>query len=165
MEKFTEMAEQFRPMIYSIIQSLSIYKNKEEFYQIGLIALWEAQSKFDPDHGALFSTYAYKVIKGKLLNALRKNVRIDDTCKVTDISEMAEDPALSSCDLLLESEYLSCYCENLTVSQKRWVIGTFQYQLSISEMAELYGVSNSAVKSWRKSAIKKLQNNLVKLNT
>ncbi|MFJ7976995.1 sigma-70 family RNA polymerase sigma factor [Peribacillus sp. NPDC096379] len=164
METFTEMAEQFRPMIYSIIQSLSIYKNQEEFYQVGLIALWEAQTKFDPDRGALFSTYAYKVIKGKLLNELRKNVRIDDTYTVTDISVMAEDPALSFSDLHLESEYLSCYCENLTELQRRWVMGTFQDQLSISEMAELYGASNSAVKSWRKSAIMKLQKDLVEHN-
>ncbi|MGE8080153.1 sigma-70 family RNA polymerase sigma factor [Peribacillus loiseleuriae] len=128
---------------------------------MGLIALWEAQTKFDSGRGALFSTYAYKVIKGKLLNELRKNARIDDTYTVTDISVMAEDPALSSCDLHLESEYLSCYCKNLTEAQKRWVIGTFRDHLSISEMADIYGVSNSAVKSWRKSAIMKLQKSLV----
>ena len=161
METFTEIAEQYRPMIYSIIQSLSIYKNKDEFYQVGLIALWEAQTKFDSNRGVLFSTYAYKVIKGKLLNELHKHVRIDDTCIATDIQEIAEDPSLSSSDLHLESEYLSCYCENLTESQRRWVIGTFQDHLSISELAERYGVSQSAVKSWRKSAMMKLQKSLV----
>ncbi|MFJ5621664.1 sigma factor-like helix-turn-helix DNA-binding protein [Peribacillus loiseleuriae] len=101
------------------------------------------------------------MIKGKLLNELQKIVRIDDTCAVTDINEIAKDSALSSCDPYLESEYLSYYCENLMELQKRWVIGTFQDHLSISELAELYGVSNSAVKSWRKSAIMKLKKSLV----
>lgn len=45
-------------MIYQIIRSLHIYKNEEEFYQIGLIGLWEAQQRFDEQKGRFFN-FAY----------------------------------------------------------------------------------------------------------
>ncbi len=34
-------------MIHSIIHSLNIYKNHEEYFQTGLIALWDASKNFD----------------------------------------------------------------------------------------------------------------------
>jgi DNA-directed RNA polymerase len=37
--KFEEPHNQFKPMIYYIMRKLAIYKNEQEFYQIGCIAL------------------------------------------------------------------------------------------------------------------------------
>ena len=58
-------------MIYQIIHSLHIYKNHDEFYQIGLIALWEASNQFDETKGA-FLSYAYATVKGRILTEIAK---------------------------------------------------------------------------------------------
>ncbi|MDP4171531.1 MAG: sigma factor, partial [Bacillota bacterium] len=63
MESFEELSEQYTPMIHKIMNTLHIFKNKEEFYQLGLIALWEANERFDPQKGS-FTTFAYSYIKG-----------------------------------------------------------------------------------------------------
>ena len=71
MESFEQLASQYEPMIQQIIHSLHIYKNKAEFHQHSLIALWKASKRFDPAKGT-FSTYAYHYIKGYLLMELTK---------------------------------------------------------------------------------------------
>ena len=47
------------------------YKDKEEFIQIGLIALWEASRAFDPAKGQ-FMSYAFTTIKGRMLSHIQK---------------------------------------------------------------------------------------------
>lgn len=71
LESFEQLAEQYTPMIYKIMHSLHIYKDQEEFFQLGLIALWEASRRFDASKGKLTS-YAYMYIKGYLLMELKK---------------------------------------------------------------------------------------------
>ena len=46
-------------------------KNKDEFHQHGLIALWEASKRFDSKKGQ-FPTFAYAYIKGYLLMEMSK---------------------------------------------------------------------------------------------
>ena len=70
MMEFEQLATNYSKMIYSMIHSLGIYKNQDEFYQIGLISLWEASQHYDEQKGA-FPAYLRKSIRGKLLNTLR----------------------------------------------------------------------------------------------
>ena len=72
MESFDELVVQYQPMIHKIIQSLHIYKDKDEFYQTGLIGLWEATQSFDERKGS-FSNYAYTYMKGKILFQMNQN--------------------------------------------------------------------------------------------
>ena len=64
-------------MIHCIIRKLSIYTNKDEFVQIGLIALWEAHRRFNPQKG-LFSNYAYTYIKGSMMQELTKRKKDEE---------------------------------------------------------------------------------------
>ncbi len=156
MEDFTSLAERFTPMIYSIIQRLSIYKNKEEFYQIGLVGLWEASQKYDENIGT-FHTFAYKIIQGRILNHLRKESRYENHYTATQTDEIIESPVLSGRDNPLQKEMILTYCETLTPSQTNWLLAAFIEQQSIQEIADRYEVSAAAVKSWRKSALNKLR--------
>ena len=69
--EFEQLAANYSNMIHSIIHSLHIYQNQDEFYQIGLIALWKASQKYDEQKGK-FSTYAYLSIRGEMLMHLKK---------------------------------------------------------------------------------------------
>ncbi|CAH0345881.1 sigma-70 family RNA polymerase sigma factor [Bacillus sp. CECT 9360] len=156
MEDFSKLADQYSPMIHKIIRTLSIYKNKEEFFQIGLIALWEAQTKFDPTKGS-FLNFAYLIVKGRMLNELRKENRYDSRNKSFEIESIDISTKVMVRDEPFLIENLQFYCEGLTRNQAHWLILTFQEERSHSEIAEQLGVSVAAVKSWRQSALKKLR--------
>jgi RNA polymerase sigma factor (sigma-70 family) len=149
-ESFETVHKQFNRLIYKIMHSLHIYKNQEEFYQTGLIALWEAYEKFDHDKGA-FPSYAHTYIKGRLLTALTKDHLYDERneYKKEEFWELIVDDQSSE---TLAEELILSYCSNLTKNQKKWVFYTALKMMTISEIAEAEGVSISAVKKWRKGA-------------
>ncbi|RDU37537.1 RNA polymerase subunit sigma-24 [Neobacillus piezotolerans] len=159
MESFEYLAHQYAPMITSIIRSLQIYKNKDEFYQTGLIALWEATKGFNPEKGS-FEGYAYSFIRGRIMSELTKASAFAERTVFPseEFWEMAGDSAE---DETLSEMLLLSYCKGLTENQKKWVLYTCLECLSIKEIAEKEDVSASAVKSWRKGAKEKLKREIV----
>lgn len=159
MEDFSAVAAQYQPMIHQIIRRLSIYKNKEDFFQIGLIALWEAYEKFDSGQGE-FLNYAYMTVKGRMINELKRQ----QTRELSSISlenfDGLNDGGSLDCYKRLEHENMVVYTKNLTENQKRWLWLTFIEQKTLTEIASTYDVSVAAVKSWRSSALRKLRKNL-----
>lgn len=144
-------------MIHKIISSLNIFMNKEEYFQLGLIGLWEAYEKFDAEKGG-FTGYAYSTIKGKMLSEMtRINGLAEREAPVQDDWEYMGDVYSP---LLLEEEILLSYCKtaNLTAHQTKWVLCTFIQELTIAEIAEFEKVSLGAVKKWRTGAKEKLRN-------
>jgi RNA polymerase sigma factor (sigma-70 family) len=155
MDNFEELAEQYTPMIHRILQSLSIYRNKDEFHQTALIALWEAQMGFDPQKGS-FTNYAYSYIKGRLLLELTKRSRYE-AGNVYPKEEYWEAVEGDYSDIPLEVEQLLSYCEGLSEKETKWVVAAFAEDLSVKDMAAREKVSVSAVKQWKMSALKKLR--------
>lgn len=158
MESFEQLAEQYEPMIHKIMSTLHIYKNKEEFRQLGLISLWEAQQNFNPEKGN-FSSYAYTCMKGKFLSEMTEFNKQEERSvhPKEEFWEFIEDPFIKQ---PLEGKLILSYCGSLTPHQTKWVLYTFIHNLTISEIAEKENVSISAVKAWRKGAKLKLKGNL-----
>lgn len=158
MDRFEQIAEKYENMIHKIMHSLHIYKNQEEFFQIGLIALWEANKRFNPEKGA-FSSFAYAYIKGRLLTELTKNSKNDErnVYPKEEFWDVIEDPFIEQ---PFEKKFLLTYCEALTENQTKWVLYTCIDGLTVAEIAEKEGVSVSAVKAWRKGAKSKLKGHL-----
>jgi RNA polymerase sigma factor (sigma-70 family) len=159
-ESFEQLARQYEPMIHKLMSSVNIYKNKEEFYQIGLIGLWEASQRFNPEKGD-FTNYAYKYIKGKFLTEMTKSNKHENRSiyPKEEFWEFIEDPFTEQ---PFEKNLLLSYCEPLTENQTKWVLYTFLDGLSVREIAEKEKVSISAVKAWRKGAKEKLKVSLEK---
>ncbi|WP_066067124.1 sigma factor [Neobacillus soli] len=155
MDSFDQLVMQYTPMIHKIIQSLNIYKDQEEFFQTGLIGLWEANNRFDAKKGN-FTNYAYTYIKGKLLSELVNSCKYGEhnACPEEDYWDTVEDGA--PC-LPLEYELLLSYCQGLTLKETKWVLGTFLHDLSVREIAKEEKVSPSAVKQWKLGALKKMR--------
>lgn len=154
MDSFDELATQYEQLIYKIIHTLNIYKDYDHYYNIGLQALWEANIKFD-GVSATFTTFAYAVIKGRILNELR----LENKWEVTNQLPFDNPHFFSTLhyDKYLEKENLYSYCEGLTLNQKRWVIHTFIYDETLDEIARLYSVNICAVKAWRRNALRNIQ--------
>jgi DNA-directed RNA polymerase len=152
---FEEVLEQYTPMIHHIIRSLNIYKEKERYFHEAAIALWEAWSCFD-EHKGSFTSYAYSSIRGKLLNHLKKEIKWEEYHTVME--QMPESQAEPSFPLL---ENLEDYTQNLTDNQRTWLVEFIYKGRKLKEIANQEGVSVSAVKSWRKEALKKLRGQLL----
>lgn len=155
MESFEQLAQQYEPMIHKIINSLNLYKNKEEFYQLSLIALWEASSRFNPEKGN-FTNYAYSYIRGKCLTELHKNSKYDENYLYPKEEFWILLKDSSPIQPFEEEVLLSC-SETLTPNQRKWLLLTVKRGMSIKEIAQQEHVSVSAVKQWRAGARKKLQ--------
>lgn len=162
MEEFSVIAEQYTPMINRIIRSLMIYKNQDEYFQIGLIALWDAYSIYDPEKGS-FLSIAYSMVKGRILHGLRDETKANLFVSPFEPGSGQIENTLLTEDTPLQHEYLLAYCDGLTESQKNWVLLTFDAQMTISEIAVQQNVTIAAVKSWRRSTLKKLRNALISL--
>ena len=139
-------------MIHVIMNKMHIYKNKDEFYQIGFIALWEASQKFDPAKGK-FTNYAYTTIKGRLLQHLQKENKWEDAAIHPDETYWEY---LESESRLLEIEDLLSHFHHLTDLQKKWVILYFYHGLSNRDIAEMENVPIRKVQAWKDLAMKKV---------
>lgn len=158
MESFDKKATQYEPMIHKIIHSLNIYKNRSEFFQLGLISLWEVTERFDSEKGN-FTSYAYSYIKGRMMTELTKQRRQEERSVYPEEEfwEFIEDKSIEQ---PFEVDFLLFYCKNLTVNQKKWVLYTCLKGLSVEQIAHKEQVSISAVKAWRKGARGKLKGQL-----
>jgi RNA polymerase sigma factor (sigma-70 family) len=155
-ESFDELVVQYQPMIRKIIKSLHIYKNQHEFYQTGLIALWEAAQSFDERKGN-FSNFAYTSIKGKMLSEMTQNNLYKERNVLPQKEEFWDKIDGQKSPLFLEKETIQSYCEGLTEKEATWVMKSYINQLSIKEIAESEKVTVSAVKQWKLGALRKLR--------
>ncbi|TDL71193.1 sigma-70 family RNA polymerase sigma factor [Rhodococcus qingshengii] len=156
MESFDDLVIQYKPMIQKIMHSLHIYKNQQEFYQTGLIALWEASQTFEERKGT-FSNYAYTSIKGKMLSEMTQNNHYKEKNILPPNEEFWERIEGQDSSLFLEKETIQTYCEGLTEKEATWVMESYINQLSIKEIAESENVTVSAVKQWKLGALRKLK--------
>ncbi|WP_040207421.1 sigma-70 family RNA polymerase sigma factor [Neobacillus jeddahensis] len=155
MDSFSQLVEQYTPMIHKIMHSLHLYRNQEEFYQTALIALWEADNGFNPDKGS-FTNYAYAYIKGKLLLELTHRNQYEEKISYPK-EEFWGTIADQTPHLLLETELVRSYCHGLTEKETTWVLETFLHDRTVKEIATHHHVSPSAVKQWKMGAIKKMR--------
>ncbi|WP_449622743.1 sigma-70 family RNA polymerase sigma factor [Robertmurraya sp. Marseille-Q9965] len=158
MEHFDELEKKYEAMIWKIIHSLHIYKNQQEFYQTGLIALWEAHKGFIENKGN-FTSYAFAFIRGKIMTELTRRKKHEERSifPEEEFWNLIEDESVNP---LLEGETILSYCVKLTEHQKKWVLYTALADLSIKEIAEIEQVSISAVKAWKKGARQKIIENI-----
>ncbi|WP_276210883.1 sigma-70 family RNA polymerase sigma factor [Weizmannia sp. FSL K6-0777] len=157
-ENFEEVLRQYRPMIFHMIRKLRIYKNIDEFEQIGMIALWEAYQNRQDDKGS-FTSYAYNTIRGKMLTELTKRRR-EEKMFAFPKEEFWNVKVDESLRPPLELETLLSYCDGLTEKEKKWVVATFYEQLKQGEIAFREGKSVEAVKKWRRQALEKIRKSM-----
>ncbi|UNL85810.1 sigma-70 family RNA polymerase sigma factor [Priestia koreensis] len=152
-EQFEQLITQYEPMIYSIMRSINVYQEQQDYYQLGLISLWKAHERHDYTKGA-FAPFAYATIRGYMLAHLRKKVELADR-QPTIHYEMVSAPSYEH--TYLEQEYLSPYLEGLSARELTYVMDHVVHGYSFRTMAHTYGVSEETVKAWGKTARKKLR--------
>ena len=153
--EFEELIVRFTPLIKNQIKKLNLTHAYQKYEQDALIALWECSRSYDKTKGS-FSAYAYVKVRGKLLDACRKEIRI---YKEREAQTVFEDHPDSSSILHYDCD-LEQYKKGLTMKQRTWLQQAIEEEKSLKEIALTEGVSIEAVKSWRKSALSKIRKQL-----
>jgi len=151
---FEEVLRMYEPAIKKQLVTLRIYKDYEEYYQIGRIALWHAYERYEEAKGN-FSTYAIASIRGYMLNHLQKESVYEERCSADEeaIDRVPDATVLMDDD----RELLAPYLEQLSPREQTWLYEKFVLGKKQQEIALEYRVSVSTVHAWRKSALQKLR--------
>ncbi|MCQ6278507.1 sigma-70 family RNA polymerase sigma factor [Bacillus sp. EB600] len=132
MESFEQLAHQYQPMIHKIIRSLNIYKNVDEFYQIGFITLWDTQKCFNEEKSS-FTSLAYTSIKGRILNEMAKD-KTNAARMIYPEEEDWEMTADTHDDQSFEEEFLRTHGQSLTEKETKWLIKACFTRLSVKKL-------------------------------
>ncbi|MFX3674757.1 MAG: sigma-70 family RNA polymerase sigma factor [Paenisporosarcina sp.] len=157
METFDEVLKAFEPMIYAILRRLRIYKDHEQFIQIGRIGLWQAWKRYQEERGN-FAPFAYRSIYGMMLDELKKSNAYDLKTLPTedDVLERFIGAASTSktppiLDGLQEALHV------LNDQEKKLIQLLFFEGYTLEEVAIQIGISKSGVKKKRERTLKKLR--------
>lgn len=167
LRSFEQVARDYTPLIKSQLKKLHLTKQFDDYFQIGLIALWHAYKNYDEKKGP-FPTYAYRTVRGYLLTELRKEKRFRERHLLQEQqTSLLFDNETSRLDDEFSYELftLEDYLEPLSERERRWVIEAIVLGKKTKEIAATYGVSTNTVQTWRKNAMKKLRAETMKQKT
>lgn len=168
---FEEIFEQNKRRIHYYIHRLNIQDPHQEYYQEGLVAMWNAYEKYDPDKGPM-ATYFNYTIRNRMIDLMRKQNQ--ESAKVERFAHehrtQIEDgnyhrsrgssyPIAKKDDSIpaFGAEIWNKVRRELSDNQWKWVMGAVVEGLKAREIAEREGVTVEAVKSWAKTAKEKLR--------
>ncbi len=143
-------------MVYSLIKKWNLRIDRDEFEQIGRIAIYEAWLRYDSCIGD-FAPFAYSYVSGRIKEALRENDLfgrhhvVYDPVILTGLSPLARNEEQRIILRLWIGQ------SRLTDEEKEYVIGEFIHGYSVKDYAERHGYHLNQVKHLRESAIKKLR--------
>ncbi|WP_042221785.1 sigma-70 family RNA polymerase sigma factor [Oceanobacillus manasiensis] len=154
---FEEIYEQNKRRIHYHIHKLNLHDPHKEYYQEGLIAMWQAYEKYNPDKGPM-ATYFNYTIRNKLIDMLRKQT--NESMKITTYLQQ-QAPLLPKTTAPITynevPQLLNEIKSILTEKQWKWFYHAVLMEMPLKEIAKQENVNIEAVKSWAKQARKKLR--------
>ncbi|MGG2025510.1 sigma-70 family RNA polymerase sigma factor [Gottfriedia sp. S16(2024)] len=149
---FEECLNQYSRMIKATMKKLHIYKNLDEYYQIGQIALWKAYQHYQSDKGS-FSNYAFVTVRGYLLNELTKAIKYDERNVVVEQNH----GDVIYCDETFSLDHFISFLDGISPLQKQILIRRFYYDHEFPQIAYNLNMNESSVRSSYRYALKRLR--------
>ena len=153
MQEFEHVLAQYEPMISHIIRKLNIYRDHEQYRQVGRIALWQAWERFDTEKGD-FTPFAYRSIQGAMLDELKRETRFEERFMPV-IDDVIIDRL--GAEEKREHDGLLEVIGQLEPREKAFIQWSFVEQCSLAECAERAGISVAGVKKRRERMMKRLR--------
>ncbi|MEN1969852.1 sigma-70 family RNA polymerase sigma factor [Lentibacillus sp. N15] len=170
---FEDIFKQNERRIHYHIHKLHIQDPHNEFFVEGLYAMWCAYKKYKPDQGVM-STYFNFMIRNRLIDMLRKKKR-DNQHEETFIQheKLSFDDGNRACKhnvpipdssgmTMFDDVFWQKISAMLTDNQWKWVKYHIIEDMPLTEIAKQEGVTVDAVKSWRKTAKKRLESSEIR---
>lgn len=149
---FEDCLLQYSPMVKSLIKTLRIYKNFEDYYQVGLVALWHAYEHFKEEKGS-FSNHAYTTVRGHLLNEMTKENKYEQRFVVVD----SHKEEVHYHDEAFLFDHFISHLDGVSVLQKRILVERFYLNKSFNEIAIRCNKPEASVRSSYLYALKRLR--------
>lgn len=167
---FEEIFEQNKRRIHYYINRLNIRDSHQEFYAEGLVAMWNAYEKYQPDKGPM-ATYFNFTIRNRMIDLMRKQNKELENADLylkeqkTELDEGntyrqsgASYPVMKVAEApLYDYDFWQKVREQLSGNQWKWVKYFVIEDMPVREIAEQECVSVEAVKSWGKEVRRKLR--------
>lgn len=148
------LIQTYRYIVNIVLNKYRIYYDREEFEQIGMIALWQALENFDESKGAL-EPYLYSMVRFTISKVLQKKyVEMEHTEIRDERFRFISSNEHESCFIkLVVQEILS----DLTEEDRSIIRLSYFYGLTNKEIAKMLGKSEESIKKKRTRIIKRLQ--------
>lgn len=157
-DAFKTLLEKHHNMIYKIISNYTLkmgdYRiDTDDLYQEASLALYSAAMRFEEGKGVKFSTFAYRVIRGRIADSLRKQYRTYGQESVS-LDKMANSEfnrhlAIKDHALLYHKEeqfreYLNDFVRHLN-DEDRSIFHLYLNEHSYREIAEVLNVTTKKI--------------------
>jgi RNA polymerase sigma factor, sigma-70 family len=156
MKDFEKVVKELDPLIKSIMKDLHIYKNFEDFYQIGRIALWRAWQSYNPERSS-FPTFAYHYIRGMMLTALRKEFRRESVEERVEDHKWNRLGGTTTLDRELFPILLEDWAKDLPEQERLFLRLHYIEGYRLKEIAERFKISYTSVKRIKRKALNELR--------
>ncbi|MDB8559594.1 sigma-70 family RNA polymerase sigma factor [Turicibacter sanguinis] len=146
-------------LVYGAMKRLHIQGNTDEFYQIGLVALWEASLRYEEEKGE-FDSFAYSYIINRMKTMLTGMTRYQERHCVTEDQLLDTYEGSSFGDQVMEELMMESYLRGVTPNQQEVVRERYVLNYSVEDVAKHLGISVNAVKNRTRDAMNKLRKSL-----
>lgn len=155
MQQIDEQIENYEYLILRVLGKYRIFKDQDNFMQVGRLAIWQALQVFDSSKGD-FEMYAYMRVKFAIIRELRNNAKVTDKEVVMD-----EDPLMNWIDGLIEQKQQELdrpeWYWQLFSHEQRLIEMLFYEGYQMKDVAQNEGVSYEALKKRRKKLLMKIR--------
>lgn len=170
---YDDLYQQNKRFIHMIAKRYSGYADIEDLEQECFLALYDAIEKFEPDRGYKFLSYCAWWLKQRCTRYIQYKKSLLLTCMSLEDSVYSEDNKVSIKDTLvsgvdvenaalddLERREIWHTCDRLLTSEEYRVIHMkYAQDMTIKDIATLYGSTYNEVRNIQKKALDKLYRN------
>ena len=144
MIQFEQLVHEMEPIIEKLLSKCRIYKNRDEYKQVALIALWKAYVSYDSTKYH-FKAYLYNQMRYDIIDALRQNVKKEKRYmpttdeKITFYIEGRQ-------QIIASYPMVEKVIEQLNEEEKQLLYLVYNEQRTNEELARYYEISVEAIK-------------------
>ncbi len=143
--------------VHSVARKYAKYCNSyDDLVQEGLLGVLEAQSKYDPDKGTQFSSYALFWIRKRILKFLDKEITYSGASADLNTDILADEKSFG--DLSQEkSEVIAEFPDTMSEEEIEIIKYMYEKEMPLSQIAKLKNQRREKVRQKYRKAMRKLR--------
>lgn len=155
MQEIDERIGEFEYLILRVIAKYKLFKDRENYMQIGRLAIWKAATEFDESKGN-FEMYAYMLIKFAIVREFQGELKVTQHETATEDEKLAYLSDTASEQFPNTMERPDWYYHLFPDHQR--LIELFYYEgYSIRDAAKLEGISYEVMKKRRSRMLENIR--------